>query len=934
MKRFTPLLLTIVLMLGTCLPGVGILYNHPTPLAQAAVLERPYVDWKQQEVPFGTRSFYSAPWRSYMDTWDSGRFLETLGINFNVAPQEAEATAKVLAEAGIRSARVEIGWGHLSFEDDSQFVAQQKQNFNRMLTALRDNNIRPLILLNANSGSPVPNKQFEVTLSKSAKAGDTVIYLQSTAGIRPKYTGLMGMAYQTMYPVITQVDSVTGRSELSVPLPKDLPQGKLRLIELKYQPISGTQFTDGSMNPAAEETLNGWNNYVKTVTDFVKDVLGTNNASDAGFDLEVWNELTFGSHFLNINNYYNPPLSFSKPLSYTSNGGTVTDYEVLLLATADYVARSENKLPGVHVISGFSNQRPWENGSSILPGQAGFSRHYYTSNSVVNETTFPNKPTFGATGTLDKEFYVPDHDIYFPERWFYAYQTEFVVRDLQPFPGPWSIHHRYSNPGNGKPSEVWMTETNLFRLPFAQNLMTATNVDMKNENLINVMHRMGMKSMMRIYTFYSHKGIKAAEIFAAKDGDLTFGVLPSAFFEELRKNNYNLTPSVREKAGPSLKALSNVVQLMKTGKSIELTRPLKVESLNEPEPRLVFKGDGTPEHPDVYQRDDFTLLPYQLDSNKFAVGYYVITRDMTKTWDSTKDILDPARYDMPPEQFEMTLSNIRGKNVKVYAYDPLTNMNINVPLVRTTPTTITVTLETMDYPRFLMIEEEGTGPLITRPQLVKSSGKAIFSFIPNLSGKVSISWGPYPIRSTGTFKEESFPLNQFDKPPISSREVQLINITKESGEMANSKGSWRWTGTIVPKYTENYTFLIDSDSCRLGLYIDGKNIIQSCSIIPASGSIQLEAGKPYELDLRYSNDYAFPHNVSLYWASASQTREIVAPDNKGKNQLVANVTGNLAGVLNLPNLKSGEGVKMEYESEGIIIRFPQWNYDTRGVLWP
>ena len=52
--------------------------------------------------------------------------------------------------------------------------------------------------------------------------------------------------------------------------------------------------------------------------------------------------------------------------------------ELILPMTVDYVNDPTNRLPGVHVISGFSNQRPWENGGSMWPGQTGFSRHYYT----------------------------------------------------------------------------------------------------------------------------------------------------------------------------------------------------------------------------------------------------------------------------------------------------------------------------------------------------------------------------------------------------------------------------------------------------------------------------------------------------------------------------------------------------------------------------
>ena len=45
----------------------------------------------------------------------------------------------------------------------------------------------------------------------------------------------------------------------------------------------------------------GWKDYVLTMGQLTAKYLGAGN-----FDLEVWIELTFGSNFLYINDYYNP----------------------------------------------------------------------------------------------------------------------------------------------------------------------------------------------------------------------------------------------------------------------------------------------------------------------------------------------------------------------------------------------------------------------------------------------------------------------------------------------------------------------------------------------------------------------------------------------------------------------------------------------------
>ncbi|MDG0814407.1 hypothetical protein [Cohnella rhizosphaerae] len=356
-------------------------------------MTRPYVDWKQQEIPFGVSSIDRAPWRSYMDTWDGSRFLDALGVVLNgVSPQEAEPTAQLLSEAGFRSARIEIGWGNVSFDNENVLSEPQGSRFISLISTLKKYGIRPIILLNANSGNPVPGKTVKLHLKKSAFKGDKAIYVDNVAGIVPHYTGLSGQAYQTMYPVITAVDARTGKLTLSAPLSKDLKAGPLSLTRLKYRPLSGTAYADGKENPAARQTLNGWNVYLNTVTKMLMNALGTqNNPTDKGFDLEVWNEMTFGSQFLDIGNYYDPKLQFSEYPVYTLGNRKASGGEVLLPMTIAFA--KQKKLAGVRVVSGFSNQRPWENGAELFTGEAGFSRHYYTGYNGAQSLFAPNAQT-------------------------------------------------------------------------------------------------------------------------------------------------------------------------------------------------------------------------------------------------------------------------------------------------------------------------------------------------------------------------------------------------------------------------------------------------------------------------------------------------------------------------------------------------------------
>ncbi|WP_248927129.1 PA14 domain-containing protein [Paenibacillus hamazuiensis] len=913
---------------------------------QMAELKGPYADPAQQEVAFGLRSFFHAPWRSYMDTWDASRYLDVLGINFNVEQGEAEATAQVLEEAGIRSARVEVGWGELDFDDDTQFRDWNYKSLMMKVAALRKHHIRPLILLNFNSGMPSPSREWTVKLTKPATAGDREIYIDDTSKIRVKYTGLNRVARHTMFPVITGVDAATGKCTLSAPLPKDLPAGDLFLVQLKYQPFSGLEFSDGTPNPAAQETIDGWMRYIKTVTSTLKDMLETEGQADAGFDLEVYNEYTFGYHFMDINYYYEPKLSFSKPISYTQSDGVTKDGpEIILPLTADYVKNPENRLPGVNVISGFSNQRPWDNGTEMWLNQDGFSKHYYTGYSpdespIVPGNTDDKKLYIDALGKLDGKrnpdnydhsvagsYLVPAHMSAFPERHFYFYQSESAVRDIQPFPGPWTHHFRYANPGNGKVPQVWMSETNYARMLFARELIDKLGISAKDEKLVSLMHYIGTKTTLRNYIFFGHKGYHTINLYAAKSEDTGFTVIPEAFYSELKKNNYVLTDSVKQLAGPQLRAVANVTNLIKTGKKIDTPRALKVDRIVEYKPRLVFEGDGTPEHPDRYNRDDLAVLPYQLDAGKFAIGYYVVTRNMTHSYDTTKDVLDPDRYAMPMQSFDITFSNICGERASVYAYDPIEDTKHPVQIVDSDASHITVKVDSVDYPRFLIVEEASEGPLIENVVLEKTVEGAKASFVPSVDGTVQISWGPYPVRGGGSFKEERY-TNSKPRTLVSEAEISSVNYFKT---LPAEPGFWRWTGSVVPNYSENYTFVVSTDQMNtIRVWVEDSLVVEGNGKV--SGSIPLEAGKSYRIRAEYTNEYANPHTMILYWFSDSQPKELVAPDASGTNQITRKVRAGKKETVLLPGMNAGDGIKLELSDGNVTTRFPQWSYDLKGVL--
>ena len=250
-------------------------------------------------MPFGTSSFWLEPWRAYMDTWPASTLLDSLGINFNVRPPDAEAVAQLLQESGFKLARREIPWSALSYEDPTQFTNEAK--IAGILSALHKHGLRPLILLNANSGQPGPARPISLTTVAEAAPGASTVTLDaaSAAEVVPGKTGFDELTFGTGPDILITSVGAGDVATLSRPLVKALPAGKHRAMTLRYAPFQAPKLANGQPNPVFEETLAGWESYVATVSKLAAGICGPE-----GYDLEVWNELSFGSQFLNYEHYY------------------------------------------------------------------------------------------------------------------------------------------------------------------------------------------------------------------------------------------------------------------------------------------------------------------------------------------------------------------------------------------------------------------------------------------------------------------------------------------------------------------------------------------------------------------------------------------------------------------------------------------------------
>ncbi len=243
-----------------------------------------YIDERHlTRLSFGTHSHWLQPWRAYQETLPAQRFLDAQGIVLELPQAEApDLLVTMLARHGIRNARIEIGWGFVNYWDESKL--NHAERLKALLLACKAHGVRPLILLNANSGVPGPTDISERTLAREAKKGDRRVELANVSDLKVGYSGLANLSeYRASEALITAIEGNTVL--LSKPLPKDLGKAgaKVAVTTLRYRPFSAPGTED------YRNTVDGWKRYVGTVADFVAETLGSHHASRPGLrpgDLE------------------------------------------------------------------------------------------------------------------------------------------------------------------------------------------------------------------------------------------------------------------------------------------------------------------------------------------------------------------------------------------------------------------------------------------------------------------------------------------------------------------------------------------------------------------------------------------------------------------------------------------------------------------------
>jgi hypothetical protein len=589
----------------------------------------------------------------------------------------------MLANHGIKRVRIDIGWGNLEYATEKSIIATQPW-IGEELTAAKNHNLRPLIILNSNQGVPCPYTQSPPSAHSVvtiAPQNATTVQLNNTEGITIGLSGFSNVSTYTMNEVlITGIDPSTNTVTLSKPLPAAIPAGPVAINTFKYRPFDGP---DDPHYDAAEQqaTINGWNTYVKAIANIAANAMGTTVGSpDMGFDMEIWNETSFGSQFLGLSWYYGPAPSASTAIYVAEN---------IVNGTANTAAANPDQFNGVVIEDGFTNEDPI--GAAVdQPARIGaLGKHLYPQ-----QRSYPHDPggSYMLNALLQLEFpapfpFVPHYTEYMPEYWATFLDSPSPIQDLCPFTtedgGAGKYHGENSRVINGQvvPCTVFVTETGI--APYAVNVTDpAAAMQLK------------AKGDSRLLTFYLNKGASQVDLFAASgQGDQDFQVF-SQYFINLAVNNSSYPDETY--TSPTLTLIYNMVRQMGNGLDPSInssnTRALTVTDISPFGNYYQFAGDGTTAHPSGYDQERFAFLPFQVNAHRFVIAYYVMTANIANPMSAQ-------------EAFNINIQGINGIGATVTAYDPLNDRAVPVSTNPGTANSVNISLATLDYPYLLIIQE-------------------------------------------------------------------------------------------------------------------------------------------------------------------------------------------------------------------------------------
>ncbi|WNG55549.1 hypothetical protein F0U59_12730 [Archangium gephyra] len=145
---------------------------------------------------------------------------------------------------------------------------------------------------------------------------------------------------------------------------------------------------------------------------------------------------------------------------------------------------------------------------------------------------------------------------------------------------------------------------------------------------------------------------------------------------------------------------------------------------------------------------------------------------------------------------------------------------------------------------------------------------------------------------TAVFRDSSSPVNglraqYFDTADFKDLKLERVDPTVDFRWYEGSPDpaldtdtfSVRWTGSVLPLYSETYTFYTQSND-GVRLWVDGKLLIDDWTVHVTTenqGTVTLQAGRAHAIQLEFFEQTGVAL-MRLHWSSPSQHKQIIPPE--------------------------------------------------------
>jgi hypothetical protein len=592
-----------------------------------------------------------------------------------LAELAAGPLAKTLAQAGFRRVSVEAQWSDVVAAEPSRLNDGTREALALGVRSLRGSGLRPVLLLDAWSSGP--QQSFEGRLTEPAPAGTRSVHLDASTAAQavPGRSGLDMLTGPRRPEVLfTRVDPA-GVATLSRPLPVALEAGPQAMSTLSFAPFFRPRRADGTRSPEFEETMTGFLQFVSAAAGVVAREVG----SDA-FDLVLWNGA--GSPFLDVNNYYEPPVDDGQgPVP----GATLRE---ILARSVSWLREPTHGLTRVGIADGLDGRRDAASGATTPAGIDALVRDVSAKGlaapadfaalrgRALDALGLPN----GVAGGMGwREGFSPTYDVLLPELALTAVLPGVLVRDLAPFTtldATGNPHGRNTHPPDGPAPTVWLGALSLnTRFAQTRGLVPTPAVQFAVQQ----------KAVLRALSAYVGTGVTAVDFYAPDLPEL------------------DLIDEANPSGGPVLEALQRFTAGFAGPDVVEPRRALELV-LTTGCGGLQFRGDGTLAHPDLRDADVLAFFPFQVDASTFVASAYVMTRSLVTVYDPSLPPEDARRFDMPPQRFTLVLRGLDGRNAQARAVDPRTGAAVAVEVIGRSPQSLSLVVALTDSPRLITLK--------------------------------------------------------------------------------------------------------------------------------------------------------------------------------------------------------------------------------------